>query len=152
MTGAVQFQVDKRGLIIRVWTNAVIFGGNSATLLDGGKNVLNVIAPELKNDPHNIEVDGYTNQLPSGTGPFASGWELSGDRAAAVVRYLIGRGVSYTKHHMRATGMNDQNPLLPPSDPRSVSRNRRVEIVVLTSLSTTQAAELPAADRQTTTH
>jgi chemotaxis protein MotB len=59
------------------------------------------------------------------------------------VRDLVGQGVSQSR--LSAVGFSDQHPLYPPSDPRSVTMNRRVEIVVLTTLSPDAAALLPAA-------
>jgi chemotaxis protein MotB len=132
LTGTVQFNIDHRGLIITVLTNALVFPGNSATLLSGGQRILGVIAPQLKNTTNSIEVDGFTNQEKVSTAPYPSGWELSSARASAVVRFLIHGGVHESR--LSAVGYSDQRPLFPASDPRSVTRNRRVEIVVLSSL------------------
>jgi chemotaxis protein MotB len=46
---------------------------------------------------------------------------------------------------MSAVGFSDTKPLIAPSDPRSVTMNRRVDVVVLTTLPADQAALLPAA-------
>jgi chemotaxis protein MotB len=143
MRGAVQFAIDRRGLIITVITNALVFPGNSATLLDGGRRILAVIAPPLGRTTNNIEVDGFTNQQKVNTDPYPSGWELSSARASAVVRYLISGGIA--EGRLSAVGFSDQRPLYPASDPRSVSRNRRVEILVLSSLPPAAGDALQAA-------
>ena len=46
---------------------------------------------------------------------------------------------------MSAVGFSDTKPLIDPSDPRSITMNRRVDVVVLTTLPADQAALLPAA-------
>jgi chemotaxis protein MotB len=143
MAGAVNFAIDRRGLIITVVTNALVFPGNSANLLPGGKRIFDVVAPPLVTNRHSIEVDGYTNQVKVNTDPYPTGWELSSARASAVVRYLASAGVSPSR--LSAVGFSDQRPLYPASDPRAVALNRRVEIVVLTSLPSEAAALLPAA-------
>jgi chemotaxis protein MotB len=143
LSGAVQFAIDRRGLIITVITNALVFPGNSANLLSEGQHILAVIAPPLVHTKHNIEVDGHTNQEKVSTYPYPSGWELSSARASAVVRYLAAHGVSQSR--LSAVGYSDQRPLYPASDPRSVTRNRRVEIVVLTSLPANAGDALAAA-------
>jgi chemotaxis protein MotB len=145
LSNSAQFAIDKRGLVITVLTNEVVFPGNSAELLSGGADLLSTIAPSLSADKHNVEVDGFTNQLKVSTGPYPSGWELSAARAASVVRYFIAHGVHPDR--LSAVGFSDQKPLLPASDPRSVTRNRRVEIVVLTSLPPTEQTDLPTADQ-----
>lgn len=143
MRGAVQFSIDRRGLIITVVTNALVFPGNSATLLPEGQQILAVIAPPLVAVPNNIEVDGHTNQENVSTDPYPSGWELSSARASAVVRYLIGGQVAPSR--LSAVGYSDQHPLYRPSDPRSVTLNRRVEIVVLSALPAWAGDALQAA-------
>jgi chemotaxis protein MotB len=59
------------------------------------------------------------------------------------VRYLIGNGLA--KRRMSAVGFSDTKPLIDPKDPRAVTMNRRVDVVVLTQLTAEQAALLPAA-------
>jgi len=132
LKGAVQFGIDRRGLDITVVTDALVFPGNSATLLGEGQQILSVIAPTLVKLPNNIEVDGFTNQQAVSTDPYPSGWELSSARASAVVRDLIAGGVAESR--LSAVGYSDQRPLYPASDPRSITRNRRVEILVLSTL------------------
>jgi chemotaxis protein MotB len=46
---------------------------------------------------------------------------------------------------MSAVGFSDTKPLIDPKDPRAVTMNRRVDVVVLTMLNAEQAALLPAA-------
>jgi chemotaxis protein MotB len=139
----VKFTIDERGLVVTVVTNEVVFAGNRADLQAGGRQILDAIAPTLAKLPNDIEVDGNTNQLKATTTFYPSGWELSAARASTTVRYLTGHGVA--KHRMRAVGFSDTKPLIDPKDPRAVTMNRRVDIVVLTLLNAEQAALLPAA-------
>jgi chemotaxis protein MotB len=140
---AVKFAITSRGLVITMVTDALVFPGNSADLLSEGQRILASVAPPLAAGRRMIEVDGYTNQEHTSTAPYPSGWELSSARASAVVRYLVGHGVA--EQRLSAVGMNDLNPLYPKSDPRSITQNRRVEIVVLSSLPSTAGDSLAAA-------
>ena len=139
----VRFTIDQRGLVVTIVTNEVVFAGNRADLKPGGRKILDAIAPTLAKLPNNIEVDGNTNQLKATTTFYPSGWELSAARASATVRYLTGHGLA--KDRMSAVGFSDTKPLINPKDPRSVTMNRRVDVVVLTTLTAEQAALLPAA-------
>jgi chemotaxis protein MotB len=134
---SVRFAINSRGLVITVVTNALVFPGNSADLLSRGQEILAAIAPPLAADTRSIEVDGFTNQEKVSTAPYPSGWELSSARASAVVRYLAAHRVAESR--LTAVGYSDQRPLYPPSDPRSVTLNRRVEIVVLSNLTGTRS-------------
>jgi chemotaxis protein MotB len=140
---AVRFSVDHRGLIITIVTNSLVFPGNSAELLPGGREIIAAVTPPLRDIPNRIEVDGYTNQVKVSTYPYPSGWELSSARASAVVRFLTADGLAANR--LSAVGWSDQHPLYPPSDPRAITLNRRVEVVVRSSLPEADAAQLPAA-------
>ena len=139
----VAFTIDRRGLVITIITNEVTFEGNRADLRSGGAKILDAVAPALVGLPNNVEVDGHTNQLKARTSFYPSGWELSAARASTVVRYLTGHGMA--KSRMTAVGFSDTKPLIDPKDPKSVRMNRRVDVVVLTTLTAEQAALLPAA-------
>jgi chemotaxis protein MotB len=143
LLNTVKFTIDRRGLVVTIVTNEVVFDGNRADLQAGGMKILDAIAPTLAKLPNNIEVDGNTNQLKAKTTFYPSGWELSAARASTTVRYLVGHGLA--KDRMSAVGFSDTKPLIEPSDPRSITMNRRVDVVVLTTLKPDQAALLPAA-------
>jgi len=143
LLGTVKFTIDRRGLVVTIVTNQVVFAGNRADLQAGGEKILNAIAPTLAKLPNGIEVDGNTNQLKAKTTYYPSGWELSAARASTTVRYLVGKGLA--KSRMSAVGFSDTKPLISPSDPRSVTMNRRVDVVVLTTLTAEDAALLPTA-------
>ena len=140
----IRFTIDERGLIITIITSSVVFAGDRADLLPFAQNLLDAIGPTLKPLPNKIEVDGHTNQLPTPTRYFPTAWELSSARASIVVRYLID-AEGLPADRMLAVGFAGTRPLYPVSDPRAVTLNRRVEIVVLTTLTPAQRALLPIA-------
>lgn len=139
----VRFSIDQRGLMVTVVTSDIIFEGDRAELLPAGRQILDVIAPVLRPLPNSIQVDGHTNQLPVPTLYYPSEWELSTARASTVVRYLVRSGIS--RDRLSAAGYADTRPLIPPEDPRSVTMNRRVDIVVLSTLPPEKRALLPSA-------
>lgn len=141
---SVRFSVDRRGLIVTVVTDELIFPGNSAVLQQRGQDVVDALGPTLRDSGRSLEVDGHTNQLNVSTAEYPSGWELSSARASAVVRYLIDHE-QLAKGDLTAVGFSDTRPLVPPDDPQSVTRNRRVDIVVLSTLPAALADELPQA-------
>ena len=140
---SVIFSIDQRGLVVTVVTSSVVFAGDRADLLKPGQQILDAIVPSLRALPNSIEVDGHTNQLQVPTVNYPSAWELSTARASGVVRYLVEHGLAGNR--MSAAGFAGTRPLIPPSDPRSVTMNRRVDIVVLSNLPPEERALLPAA-------
>jgi chemotaxis protein MotB len=147
VNAGVQFRVNERGLVITVITSSVVFPGDLATLLPAGQRILDAVGPALRPLPNNIEVDGHTNQLPVPTRHYPSAWELSTARASTVVSYLIANQ-RVPAVRMSAAGFAGERPLYPPADPRAAALNRRVEIVVLSTLPAEQAALLPTAAGQ----
>ncbi|GIJ48668.1 flagellar basal body stator protein MotB [Virgisporangium aliadipatigenens] len=144
LADAVRFTIDERGLVVTIVTSGVVFEGDRAVLLAAGRQILDGVGPSIGAIPNRIQVDGHTNQLPIGTSNYPSGWELSSARASSVVRYLHER-FGITNERLSATGFADTRPLLPASDPRAVTLNRRVEVVVLSTLPAEERALLPAA-------
>jgi chemotaxis protein MotB len=140
---SVIFSIDQRGLVVTVVTSSVVFAGDRADLLKPGQQIMDAIVPSLRALPNSIEVDGHTNQLQVPTVNYPSAWELSTARASTVVRYLADHGLPGNR--LSAAGFAGTRPLIPPSDPRSVTMNRRVDIVVLSTLPPEERALLPAA-------
>jgi chemotaxis protein MotB len=139
----VMFTIDERGLVVTVVTSSVVFAGDRADLLEPGRRIVDAVVGPLQALPNRLEVDGHTNQLNVPTVNYPSAWELSTARASAVVRYLNGHGIAIDR--LSAAGFAGTRPLLPPSDPRAPTMNRRVDIVVLSTLPASERALLPAA-------
>lgn len=155
LDGHAQFSINERGLVVTVVTDELVFSGNSAVLEAVGTKILDAVAPPLRPVDNQIQVDGHTNQQNVSTAPYPSGWELSSARASSVVRYLVANG-KIAPRRVSAAGFSDQRPLLAASDPRSITRNRRVEIVVLSKLPASVRAAAttgkPAAGKSGTGH
>jgi chemotaxis protein MotB len=144
MKASVRFTLDDRGLTVSIVTDRVFFLADSATLQRPGQRLLAAVAPALNDLPNPIAVEGHTNTVPVKPKYYPTEWELSSARAVTVVRYLVEhRGVAGRR--LEAAGFADKHPLLPASDPRSTELNRRVDIVVLSTLNATQRAALAAA-------
>jgi chemotaxis protein MotB len=126
---------DDMGLTVTV-VNDLVFDADRADVLPAGQRLLRIIAPALVEIDHKVRVEGHTNQVNVAPKYYPSEWELSSARASAVVRFLIAQGMSSNK--MSAEGLADTEPYLPASDPRSVDQNRRVAIVVQSSVTDAQ--------------
>ncbi|MEV4132519.1 flagellar motor protein MotB [Dactylosporangium sp. NPDC049742] len=141
---SVKFTIDERGLVVTVVTSAIVFDGGEAQLLAAGREIMAGIGPAIAGLPNKIEVDGHTNQLAATTGSYPSGWELSTARASTVVRFLHSNA-GIPENRLMASGYADTKPLYAADDPRAASLNRRVEIIVLSSLPADTRALLPSA-------
>lgn len=117
-----------------VFQSEVLFPSGSAQINPGGSEELSRLADavvELEAAIPSeinwvIRVDGHTDARPlSGTGRFATNWELSTARATSVVRFLVDEGVS--PNHLMAAGFGEFQPIAEGDDPETLARNRRIE-------------------------
>ncbi|HEY3829849.1 MAG TPA: flagellar motor protein MotB [Solirubrobacteraceae bacterium] len=125
---SVHTTIEKRGLVIRVLTDSLLYSSGSATLDAQGDPLLSEVADLLNVDQvHPIAVEGNTDNVPI-HGTFPSNWELSAARASGVVRYLIAKGVD--PERLTAVGYASLHPIASNSTPQGRALNRRVEIVL----------------------
>jgi chemotaxis protein MotB len=145
-SGAAEFVIDERGLVIHVVSDPVLFAPESAALQPQGATVLDAMAPTLVGLPNQVRVEGHANSLPvTRGGPWPSNWELSAVRATTVLRHLSEQdGVS--EDRMSAAGYGSTRPLVPDTDPDYVTVNRRVDVVVLSSASADANQLLPGLE------
>lgn len=115
--------------------SATFFDVGSATLSEGGQEVLNGVTETLVSDQYRdyvITIEGHTDDAPISTPQFPSNWELSTARAAAVVHYFLKQGIP--PQRLRAAGYADTFPKVPNRDeagnpiPENQAANRRVVI------------------------
>mgnify|MGYP001627384874 CR=1 FL=1 len=138
----VETRIDDRGLVVSLVSRHVVFDSDRATLSARGERIVDTIAPVLRELPDRLSIDGHTNQVKVKPRYFASDWDLSVARAVTVVRRL-NEVDGVPQHRMVATGAGHTRPLRDPSKPGAQEINKRVDIVILTSL-TGQAKDLLA--------
>ena len=103
---------------------------------EGGQMPLHMRLPKLKGFKNRFRTEYQVVNLDKIAERFPGGGTVG-------VEDLVSKGLA--KGRMSAVGFSDTKPLIAPSDPRSVTMNRRVDVVVLTTLPADQAALLPAA-------
>ena len=115
-----------------VFESEVLFDTGKAEMNPAGRLELDKLASALsdleKEIPPEISwvmrVDGHTDMRPL-AGP-RSNWELSSDRAIAVVKYLVTKGVA--PQRLVAAGFGEFQPIDPGDSEEALRRNRRIEL------------------------
>ena len=129
---AIQTQLQARGLVVTVVTDKVLFGSGSAAFRPGGETLLGLIADALKAVPNPVLIDGYTDSVPIATTVYPSNLELSSARADRVAEYFITRGLAEAR--LFPEGLGARDPVAPNTTATGRARNRRVEIIVQSSV------------------
>jgi chemotaxis protein MotB len=129
LQGKVVTTVRRRGLVIEILTDKVFFDSGSAQLKPEALGILDKIAVILSGElTHPIVVEGNTDSQPISGAQYPSNWELSGARAASVVRDFAAHGVN--PRRMSFTGYGSTMPIADNSTAAGRSKNRRVDVVL----------------------
>jgi chemotaxis protein MotB len=106
-----------------------MFPAGSTDLSARGKEIIKLVAENIKDLPNRIAIEGHTDAAPfTAKGAQVTNWELSTARASSARRELESNGIAPTSI-ARVVGYADQELYIRenPNDPR----NRRISIIVL---------------------
>ncbi|MDX2507500.1 MAG: flagellar motor protein MotD [Gammaproteobacteria bacterium] len=109
--------------------SSILFGSGDAKLSEDAEDVLSSIATLLKDYPNDVQVEGFTDNVPINTAHFPSNWELSSSRAASVVHLFEEEGVD--PRRMQAIGYGEHRPIEDNASASGQNANRRVNLVIL---------------------
>ncbi|CUT00402.1 chemotaxis protein MotB, partial [Candidatus Kryptonium thompsonii] len=128
----IMITTSTEGLTIHL-LERLLFESGSADLKPEAKAVLDTLAEILKFLPNKIRVEGHTDNRPINTVRFPSNWHLSVARALNTAYYLMGKGVPPEK--ISIVGHSEYKPIAPNDTEENRAKNRRVDIVVISTQS-----------------
>jgi len=114
---------------LRLLADNIFFDSNKSSIKEELHRVLNKVIYILNEHPEmQLAIDAHTDNM----GDDASNLNLSNDRAASVLNYLINNGIS--KNRLRSKGYGETKPLVDCEDnctEQDLQKNRRVELVII---------------------
>lgn len=115
--------VQKNKLLI---LEKIYFETAKAVIKPVSYNILNAIAATLRANPsiQLVEIQGHADER----GSASYNQRLTSDRAQAVLRYLMNKGVARSR--LQAKGYGESKPMCRSSNEECWSKNRRVEFVI----------------------
>lgn len=128
LASVVTMRFDRRGLIISIATDDVLFETGSTRIDDAGGSVIATVAEVLDGVPNDVVVEGHTDNVPLLRGNYTN-WNLSTDRAVAVLQLLIDLGLDADR--LGAAGYGEHRPVARNDTPARRARNRRVDILTV---------------------
>ena len=129
--GAITVQRSEYWIEIEM-NSSVLFESGSSILYPRVVPILTQLGRVMIDFPNHVHVEGYTDTLPINTEMFPSNWELSGSRAATVVRLFEFTGVK--PNRLAAIGYGEYYPVAENTNAEGRARNRRVVAVVLAEI------------------
>jgi len=122
-------RVERRGLVITILTDQLLFDSGSAQLKPQGLPLMQAVSGLLRKEKtHQVIVEGHTDTVPISGSQYPTNWELSTARASTVVRALAEAGVDTQR--LTASGRAYLDPVASNASSNGRSRNRRVQIVL----------------------
>ena len=129
----IQIDVEKTVVYISI-ADKMLFKSGSATVSDRAKEVLGKVATVVNSKPTmEVQVEGYTDNVPIKTKNMQDNWDLSVARAASVVRVLQ-NDFDVAPNRLIAAGRSEYVPLATNDTAEGRSINRRTRIVILPKL------------------
>lgn len=119
---------EQRGVRITL-RDVALFASGDATLKPNAKTLLHGLTPFFLSVNNAIVIQGYTDNQPIDTPQYASNWDLSGARAAVVIRFFIQDRVAQAR--LSGAIYADNDPEVPNTTPANRQKNRRVNIIIL---------------------
>jgi chemotaxis protein MotB len=126
--GLIKMQLLADGLHITL-PGDVLFASGSVNLKPEGQKLLRELVAEIKQQPYQIAVLGFSDNVP--VGPklrerFPSNWELAGMRAASVVRLMQAEGIPSSQ--LVAVSQGENQPVASNDTPEGRAENRRIDV------------------------
>ncbi len=129
----IQINVEKTVVYISI-ADKMLFKTGSDVVSDKAKEVLGKVATVISSKPNmEVQVEGYTDNVPIKTKCMKDNWDLSTARATAVVRVLQ-NDYNVDPGRLIAAGRSEYMPLASNDTAEGRSTNRRTRIVILPKL------------------
>ncbi|ALE93459.1 flagellar motor protein MotB [Arthrobacter alpinus] len=148
LDGNVQFDIDQRGLSVKLMGSQTFFFPDSPTLSETAVKVLTTVAPVLESAHLELSVEGHAANAITN---YPSVWELSSERAVGVLRFLVEQ-CRIPAGSIGAVGYGSARQVNDDSTEALRELNRRVDIVVLSSQSEGVRELIPEALKEKAAH
>lgn len=129
----IDVKVDKTVVFVNL-SDKMLYQSGSSRLTARANEVLGKVAEIIKSRPDlEVMVEGYTDNIPISNDCVKDNWDLSVQRATAVVRLLqTSHGID--PNRLIAAGRGEYNTLADNSTSEGRSTNRRTRIIILPKL------------------
>jgi chemotaxis protein MotB len=129
----IQIEVEKTVVYISI-ADKLLFNSGSSTVSERAKTVLGKVATVISSRPEmEVQVEGYTDNVPITSSGVKDNWDLSVNRATSVVRVLQ-NDFNIDPKRLIAAGRSEYVPIASNDTSTGRATNRRTRIVILPKL------------------
>jgi chemotaxis protein MotB len=137
----VKVNIDQNGINVTV-TGTILFANGDATLQPQAKQIIKDMFQFINSIDNPLRIEGHTDNVPIHTAQYPSNWELSAARSMNLVRYLADE-YKIKPDRLSGAGYGEYHPVAPNDTPENRAKNRRVEIMILSSKAAAAEAQKP---------
>ncbi|MBL7196485.1 MAG: OmpA family protein [Candidatus Omnitrophica bacterium] len=143
----VSLSMQEKGLVVS-FLSEVLFDSGKADIRKKAYGSLDKVAAVLLKSAAGLDVgiEGHTDNQPIKYSVWKSNWELSGGRARSVLRYFIKKGVK--PERLAFMGYGEYRPVASNKTAEGKQKNRRVEIVILPTMTKDRQLEEAKIQRE----
>ena len=123
---------DERGLVISLASDAFFAPASARVNIEETREILSRLASLLNSSEvggRKIRIEGHTDSVVVDRVVWQDNWQLSSERARAVLRYLVDFGV--IEQRFQVAGFADTMPVATNLTDEGRAYNRRVDIVII---------------------
>jgi chemotaxis protein MotB len=128
-SGKMRVTLEGRGLVVSL-QQATFFPSGEDAIDPVTYPSLEKVATAIRQLPNPVRLEGHTDARPIHTARFRSNWDLSAARAIAVLD-LLGNRFQVSLQRLAVAGYAETIPVATNDTEEGRSRNRRVDIVIL---------------------
>lgn len=129
----VRVDLNERGIVVSLSSDAYFKRASAELDIDTARKVLEKIAILISKTDYRlryIRIEGHTDAtLTDPDGPWPTNWHLSTARSLNVLGYLVDFGADPDR--ISVAGYGEYQPIFPNDSEEHMSKNRRVDIVIL---------------------
>ena len=129
--GQVHVSLQSLGVVIDI-NEVLLFNSGKAELTPAALPLIDQIAKILLGLRYQIQVNGFTDNVPIHNAQFDSNWDLSATRAISVVKRFVAAGIEPTL--LVGAGFGEYHPVASNETADGRANNRRVSIVVVSPI------------------
>jgi chemotaxis protein MotB len=129
--GQVQVSLQSLGVVIDI-NEVLLFNSGKSDLVPTALTLVDRIAKILVDLHYQIQVNGFTDNVPIHNPQFDSNWDLSATRAISVVKRFVAAGIDPTL--LVGAGFGQYHPVATNDTVEGKATNRRVSIVVVSPI------------------
>jgi chemotaxis protein MotB len=129
--GQVRVSLQSLGVVIDI-NEVLLFNSGKAELTAAGAPLVDEIAKILTGLHYQIQVNGFTDNVPIHNAQFDSNWDLSATRSISVVKRFVAAGIDPLL--LVGAGFGEYHPVATNDTSDGRAANRRVSIVVVSPI------------------